>query len=70
MTYYLYGINKQVKKTVTNINAKYKALTDTHYRKVVFEVGDLVWEILTHDKFLIGKYNKLKERKISICEVL
>jgi hypothetical protein len=36
------GINKQVKKTVTNINAKYKALTDTHYRKVVFEVGDLV----------------------------
>jgi hypothetical protein len=37
---------------------------------VVFEVGDLVWEILTHDKFLFGKYNKLKERKISICEVL
>jgi hypothetical protein len=37
---------------------------------VVFEVGDIVWAILTRDKVLISKYNKLKERKISICEVL
>jgi hypothetical protein len=42
MAYYLYGVNKQVKKTTININAKYKALTDTHYRRVVFEVGDIV----------------------------
>jgi len=70
MAYYLYGVNKQVKKTTININAKYKALTDTHYRRVVFEVGDIVWAILTRDKVLISKYNKLKKRKISICEVL
>jgi hypothetical protein len=36
----------------------------------VFEVVDLVWEALTHDRFLVGEYNKLKERKISPCEVL
>ena len=36
----------------------------------MFEVGDLVWEALTRDKFLVGEYNKLKERKIGPGEVL
>lgn len=36
----------------------------------MFEVGDFVWEVFKRDKFLVGKYNKLNERKISPYEVL
>jgi len=36
----------------------------------VFEVGDLVWVVLTCDRFLVGECNKLKETKIGPCEVL
>jgi hypothetical protein len=36
----------------------------------VFEVGDLVWVVLTCDKFLVGECNKLKETNIGTCEVL
>ena len=36
----------------------------------MFEVSDLVWVVLTRDRFLVDEYNKLKERKISPCEVL
>jgi ABC-type dipeptide/oligopeptide/nickel transport system ATPase component len=42
MADYLYGIQEQVKKIITDINAKYKALTNTHNMRVVFEVSDLV----------------------------
>ena len=45
-------------------------MNDTHSRKVVFKVDDIVWEVLTCDGFLVGEYNKLKERKISLLEVL
>jgi hypothetical protein len=37
--------------------------------RVVFEVCDFVWEVFKCDKFLVGEYNKLKERKISPYEV-
>lgn len=37
--------------------------------RVVFEVGDFVREVFKRDKFLVGEYNKLNERKISIYEV-
>ena len=55
---------------INDNNAKYNVLVYTHQRRVVFGDGDLVWEALTRDKFLVGKYNKLKERKIGPCEVL
>jgi len=42
MADYLYGNQEQVKKIITDINAKYKALTNTHNMRVVFEVSDLV----------------------------
>jgi hypothetical protein len=47
----------------------YKALADTQHKRVVFEVGDLVWAILTRDRFQC-EYNKPKERKIGHYEVL
>jgi len=48
----------------------YKALTVTYRKRVVFKVGDLVWTVLTYNKFPVDEYNKLKERKIDLCEVL
>jgi hypothetical protein len=35
-----------------------------------FEVGNFVWVVLTHDRFPIGEYNKLLERKTGPCEIL
>ena len=67
---YVHDIHDHAKQTINNNNVKYKFLVDTHRRRVVFEVNDLVWAILTHDRLPMGKYNKLKERKIDPCEVL
>jgi len=39
---YLHEIHEQVKQTINDNNINYKALTDTHHMRVVFEVGDLV----------------------------
>jgi hypothetical protein len=36
----------------------------------MFEVDDLVCVILIRDRFIVGKYNKLKEMKIGLYEVL
>ena len=36
----------------------------------MFEVGDLVWTVLTRDKFLVVKYNKFKKKKIGPYKVL
>ena len=59
------------RNTITyDINAKYKAMNDTHIKIVVFKVSDQIWTILTHDRFLVGEYNKLKKRKIGHYEVL
>lgn len=39
-------------------------------RAVEFEIGDLVWAILTKDRFSVGDYNKLAARKIGPLEIL
>ena len=50
--------------------AKYKAAADTHRRRLLFEVGDLVWAVLTRDRMPAHAYNKLKAKKIGPLEVL
>ena len=59
-----------MKQAINESNAKYKEQADRHRRRLVFEVGDLVWVVLTRDRFPARDYNKLKERKIGPCEVL
>jgi hypothetical protein len=44
--------------------------SDSHRCEINFEVGDLVWVVLTRDRFLVSEYNKLRERKIRLCEIL
>jgi hypothetical protein len=67
---YLHGIHEQVKKTISDNNAKYMAWYDTHCRRVVFQVDDLIWAVITHDMFQVGEYTILKEKKIDPCKVL
>lgn len=62
--------HEQVEKTIIDNNAKYEALTDTHSRREVFEVGHFIWVVLTYKRFLVCMYNKLKKIKIRPCEVL
>ncbi|CAL9241813.1 unnamed protein product [Arabidopsis halleri] len=50
--------------------AKYKSVADVHRRNVEFKVGDLVWAVLTKDRFKPGTYNKLKSRKIGPLEIV
>ncbi|KAE8685729.1 hypothetical protein F3Y22_tig00111095pilonHSYRG00938 [Hibiscus syriacus] len=40
------------------------------HEQVLFDVGDFVWAVLTRDRFPVGEYNKLKDRKIGPCEVV
>lgn len=54
-------------KEVSNLessSSKYKQSTDTHRRRLVFEVRDFVWAYLTRDRMSAHDYNKLKARKI------
>jgi hypothetical protein len=70
MAEHLRGIHEQVKLAIHENNTKYKARVDSHRRQVLFDVGDFVWAVLTRDRFPVGEYNKLKDRKIGPCEVL
>jgi hypothetical protein len=70
---YLWSIHEQVKKTITNNHANYKAIIDTHFRKVLFKISDLVRKVITRDKFLMRKDNesKVKRKKdILLLDVL
>ncbi|WZY77040.1 hypothetical protein YC2023_023424 [Brassica napus] len=49
---------------------KYKRAADKHRREVNFQVGDQLWAVLTKDRFPIGQYNKLKDRKIGPVAVV
>jgi hypothetical protein len=64
------SIHKLVQQRIQESNAKYKAVADQHHRQVVFEEGDLVWAVLTKDRFPAGEYNKLSHRKIGPCKVI
>ncbi|KAE8731801.1 hypothetical protein F3Y22_tig00002511pilonHSYRG00030 [Hibiscus syriacus] len=55
---------------IRDINTKYKSRVDSHRRHILFDVGDFVWVVLTRDRFPVGEYNKLKDRKIGSYEVV
>ena len=49
---------------------KYKQAADKHRRRLVFDVGGLVWVYLTRDKLPAHTYNKLKSKKNGPVEFL
>ncbi|KAH9698972.1 Integrase catalytic domain-containing protein [Citrus sinensis] len=44
--------------------------SDKKRRALEFQVGDLVWVVLTKDRFSVGEYNKLSARKIGPLEII
>ena len=63
-------LHAQVHDNLQTSSAKYKIEADRHRRDVHFSVGDLVWAVLTKDRFPARTYNKLKARKIGPLEIL
>ena len=43
-------VHQQVKIKLEATNAKYKAAADLHRKHVVFEVGDIVWVLISKDR--------------------
>lgn len=50
--------------------SKYKTAADAHRRRLVIDVGDLVWVVLNRDRMPAHAYDKLKAKKIGPVEVL
>ncbi|VFQ71665.1 unnamed protein product [Cuscuta campestris] len=70
MAEHLKEIHEQVRSKIEESNNRYKAQVDKHRRQVLFDVGDFVSAVLTKDRFPIGEYDKLKDRKIGPCEIV
>ena len=64
------AIHEQVCSNLETATAKYKSAVDIHHRDVQFEVGDLIWAVLTKERFKPGTYNKIKSRKIGPLEIV
>jgi len=64
------AVHEKVHSNLEIATEKYKKADDAHRRDVTFNVGDLVWAVLTKDRFKPGTYNKLKSRKIGPLQVL
>lgn len=43
-------VHQQVKIKLEATNAKYKVAVDLHSKHVVFEVGDIVWVLISKDR--------------------
>ncbi|KAL6548706.1 hypothetical protein OROGR_008472 [Orobanche gracilis] len=66
----LQRIHQQVHTNLGVASADYKQKADRKCRKVIFNVGDFVWAVLTKDRFPAHEYNKLAARKIGQVEIL
>lgn len=62
--------HKIVQERLEKSNEKYKKFADLKRRNVEFNKGDLVYVVLTKDRFPVCDYNKLKARKIGPVEVV
>ena len=60
-------------ETVANLEAataKYTSAANKRCRRMIFDIGDLVWVYLTRDRLPAHAYNKLKSMKIGPVEIL
>ncbi|KAL6587963.1 hypothetical protein OROMI_000941 [Orobanche minor] len=66
----LMKIHGTTRARLESSNASYKRYADEKHRHVEFEVGDLVWAVLTKDHFPAHEYNKLASQKIGPVEIM
>ena len=67
MTKVMQQVHQQIKAKLEATNAKYKSAIVLH--KKLFEVGDLVWVLISMDR-RPRQYAKLRQRKYGPCRVL
>ncbi|KAH9684874.1 Endonuclease [Citrus sinensis] len=62
-------IHETTQESLKQTTEGYKIVADKKRRALEFQVGDLVWAVLTKDRFLVGEYNKLFAKKIGPLEI-
>ena len=63
MAEHIQAMQEEVRQKLEATNSKYKEVADKKRREKIFNVGDLVLVYLRKERFLVGTYNKLKDKK-------
>ena len=62
-------MQEEVRQKLKASNAKYKEVVDKKRCEKIFNVGDLVLVYLQKERFPIGTYNKLKDKKYGSFQI-
>jgi hypothetical protein len=66
----LQKVHETVRRHLESANQRYKVAADKRRRNCEFQEGDLVWVILTKERFPASTYNKLSARKIGPLPII